>query len=153
MDERDAAYSALPRGGSAAGTSRTDANVDGVRRGAAEQIPRHPGAPRPGPRPAMTARSWIAGAEAMSPTWLDEGKRTPAEEVRTWLVDHFAALLPVSSTTGPKTAGAAPAALERESGGGPAGGPGPPGGPAGSDRRTSAPTCRFVNRPPWQGLP
>lgn len=77
VDEHDAAYSALLRGGSVAETSRTDAIVDGVRRGAAEQILMHLGAPHPGPRLAMMVRSWIASVEAVSLTWLDEGKQPP----------------------------------------------------------------------------
>ncbi|MFI8179209.1 TetR/AcrR family transcriptional regulator [Actinacidiphila glaucinigra] len=121
VDEHDAAYSALLRGGSVAETSRTDAIVDGVRRSAAEQILMHLGAPRPGPRLAMMVRSWIASVEAVSLTWLDEGKRPPAQELRRWLVDHFIALLLVSSTTDQQTAEVALAALERESAGSPAG--------------------------------
>ncbi|MDX3357238.1 TetR/AcrR family transcriptional regulator [Streptomyces sp. ME01-24h] len=121
VDEHAAAYCALLRGGSVAETSRTDAIVDGVRRAAAEQILLHLGAPRPGPRLAMTVRSWIAGVEAVSLTWLEEGKRPSAEELRRWLVDHFLALLLVSSTTDQETAEVALAVLGRESPDSPAG--------------------------------
>ena len=121
VDEHDAAYSALLRGGSVAETSRTNAIVDRVRRSAAEEILGHLGAPAPGPRLAMMVRSWIASVEAVSLTWLDEGKRPPAAELRGWLVDHFVALLLVSSTTDEETARVARTALAQETKGSPAG--------------------------------
>jgi AcrR family transcriptional regulator len=121
VDEHDAAYSALLRGGSVAETSRTNAIVDEVRRAAAEEILGHLGAPAPGPRLAMMVRSWIASVEAVSLTWIDEGKRPAAAELRGWLVDHFIALLLVSSTTDEETAEVARAALAQESKGSPAG--------------------------------
>lgn len=92
MDEHDAGFSALLRGGGAE-TSRTNAIVDGVRRAAAEQILIHLGTPEPGPRLRMMVRVWITEAEAASLIWLDEGKQPPLDELRTWLVDHFVALL------------------------------------------------------------
>jgi AcrR family transcriptional regulator len=121
VDQHDAAYAALLRGGSVAETSRTHAIVDEVRRSAADQILRHLSAPHPGPRLAMMVRSWIAAVEAVSLTWLDEGKRPPADELRGWLVDHFTGLLLVSATTDPETAAIAAATLAQESAGSPAG--------------------------------
>jgi AcrR family transcriptional regulator len=121
VDEHDAAYSALLRGGSVAETSRTNAIVDGVRRAAAVEILGHLGAPEPGPRLAMMVRSWIASVEAVSLTWLDEGKQPPAGELRGWLIDHFVALLLVTSTTDEETARVAQAALAQETKGSPAG--------------------------------
>ena len=121
VDEHDAAYSALLRGGSVAETSRTNAIVDGVRRAAAVEILGHLGAPGPGPRLAMMVRSWIASVEAVSLTWLDEGKQPPAGELRGWLIDHFVALLLVTSTTDEETARVAQAALAQETKGSPAG--------------------------------
>ncbi|WP_328916032.1 MULTISPECIES: TetR/AcrR family transcriptional regulator [unclassified Streptomyces] len=96
VDEHDAAYGALLRGGSVAGTSRTEAIVDEVRRRAAEQVMRHLGVAEPGPRLSLMVRSWIACVEAVSLIWLDEGKEPPRAELRGWLVDHFVALLVVT---------------------------------------------------------
>lgn len=121
VDEHDDAYSALLRGGSVAETRRTTAIVDEVRRAAADEILGHLGRPEPGPRLAMMVRSWIASVEAVSLTWIDEGKQPPAAELRGWLVDHFIALLLVSSTTDEETARAARAALAQETAGSPAG--------------------------------
>ncbi|WP_405587458.1 TetR/AcrR family transcriptional regulator [Streptomyces sp. NBC_01190] len=121
VDEHDAAYGALLRGGSVAETSRTEAIVDDVRRRAVEQVLRHLGVAAPGPRLAMMVRSWIAAVEAVSLTWLDEGKRTPRDELRDWLVDHFTGLLMVTAATDPEAATAAAAALALETPQSPAG--------------------------------
>jgi AcrR family transcriptional regulator len=121
VDEHDAAYGALLRGGGTAETSRTGAIVDGVRSRAAEQVLLHLGVTDPGPRLAMMARSWIACVEAVSLTWLDEGKRTPLGELRDWLVDHFAGLLLVTAATDPEAARTAAAALAQETPDSPAG--------------------------------
>ncbi|MCM2387993.1 TetR/AcrR family transcriptional regulator [Streptomyces albipurpureus] len=106
VDQNDAGFSALLRGGSVVETSRTDTIVDGVRRAAAEQILSHLGADRPGPRLRMLVRTWIAVVEASSLIWLDEGKQPPAHELRAWLVDHLIALLAVSAATDEDVAGA-----------------------------------------------
>jgi AcrR family transcriptional regulator len=119
VDEHDAAYGALLRGGGVVGTSRTDAIVDGVRRRAAEQLLRHLGVAEPGPRLAMMVRSWIASVEAVSLLWLDDGKQPPLPELRAWLVDHFTALLLATAAGDPETAGVAAAALAQESPGSP----------------------------------
>lgn len=66
VDEHDAGFSALLRGGSVAETSRTTAIVDEVRRAAAGQILVHLGVERPGPRLGMLVRTWIAAVEAAS---------------------------------------------------------------------------------------
>jgi AcrR family transcriptional regulator len=121
VDEHDAAYAALLRGGSVAETRRTDAIVDEVRRRAAEEILGHLGAPRPGRRLAMMVRSWIASVEAVSLTWLDEGRQPPAAELRGWLVDHFTGLLLVSAASDPETAEVAARAVGAETPQGPAG--------------------------------
>jgi AcrR family transcriptional regulator len=114
VDEHDAAYGALLRGGSVAGTGRTDAIVDGVRRRAADQVLRHLGVTAPGPRLTMMVRSWIASVEAVSLLWLDAGKQPPLPELRGWLVDHFTALLVATATTEPEAAEAAAYALAQE---------------------------------------
>ena len=114
VDEHDAAYGALLRGGGVVGTGRTDAIVDDVRRRAAEQVLRHLGVTTPGPRLAMMVRSWIACVEAVSLMWLDDGKQPPLPELRAWLVDHFTALLIATAAHDPEAARAAAGALAQE---------------------------------------
>ncbi|MEU8350993.1 TetR/AcrR family transcriptional regulator [Streptomyces sp. NPDC048845] len=114
VDEHDAGFSALLRGGSVADTSQTSAIVDGVRRAAAEQILVHLDVPDPGLRLGMAVRTWIAAVEAASLIWLDEEKQPPAGELRDWLVDHFVALLTATAAGDPQTARVARAALSRE---------------------------------------
>ncbi|WP_267244860.1 TetR/AcrR family transcriptional regulator [Streptomyces sp. PR69] len=121
VDEHDAGFSALLRGGSVAETSRATAIVDEVRREAAEQILIHLGAERPGPRLAMLVRTWIAAVEAASLIWLDEGKQPPAEQLRDWLVDHLVALLTATAATDPETARAVRGLLALERPDGPVG--------------------------------
>ncbi|WP_189529253.1 TetR/AcrR family transcriptional regulator [Streptomyces roseolilacinus] len=104
VDEHDAGFAALLRGGSVAETSRTTAIVDEVRRAAAEQILLHLGVPDPGPRLRLMVRTWIASVEAASLIWLDEGKCPPLDELRGWLVDHLVALLAATAATDPQTA-------------------------------------------------
>jgi len=115
VDEHDAAYGALLRGGSVVGTGRTDAIVDDVRRRAAEQVLRHLGAvPAPGTRLTMMVRSWIACVETVSLLWLDAGKEPPLPDLRGWLVDHFTALLLATAATDPEAAEAAALAFSQE---------------------------------------
>ncbi|WP_299528979.1 TetR/AcrR family transcriptional regulator [uncultured Streptomyces sp.] len=126
--QHDAGFSALLRGGSVAETSRTTAIVDGVRRAAAEQVLLHfggrseaAGPRRAGPRLRMMVRTWIAAVEAASLIWLDEEERTPAGELRGWLVDHLVALLTATAATDPETADVVAELLPLETAGGPAG--------------------------------
>ncbi|WP_351222999.1 TetR/AcrR family transcriptional regulator [Streptomyces sp. NPDC002133] len=121
VDEHDAAFSALLRGGSVAETSRTSAIVDGVRRAAAEQILVHLGVPDPGPRLRMMVRTWIAAVEAASLIWLDEDKQPPAGELRVWLVDHLVALLAATAASDEETAGVVRELLALETPSGPVG--------------------------------
>ncbi|OII66248.1 TetR family transcriptional regulator [Streptomyces sp. CC53] len=121
VDEHDAGFSALLRGGSVAETSRTTAIVDEVRRAAAEQILVHLDVPEPGPRLRMMVRTWIASVEAASLIWLDEGKNPPAGELRAWLVDHLVALLAATAATDPQTAGVLRGLLALEAPDGPVG--------------------------------
>lgn len=119
VDEHDAGFSALLRGGSVVATSRTTTIVDGVRRAAAEQILLHlrDGAPDglpPGPRLRMMVRTWIAAVEAASLIWLDEGKQPPPAELRDWLVDHLIALLVATAATDRETAAVVRALLRLE---------------------------------------
>lgn len=114
VDQHDAGFSALLRGGSVCDTSRTTSIVDEVRRVAAEQILLHLGAERPGPRLRMLVRTWIAAVESASLIWLDEGKRPEADELRDWLVDHLVVLLAATATTDAETATACATVLDQE---------------------------------------
>ncbi|MGX4689847.1 TetR/AcrR family transcriptional regulator [Streptomyces sp. JNUCC 63] len=104
VDQHDAGFTALLQGGSVAETSRTTAIVDGVRRAAAEHILSHLQVTDPGPRLRMTVRMWITAVEAASLIWLDEGKQPPAEELRDWLVEQFAAVMSVTAARDVQTA-------------------------------------------------
>ncbi|MCZ7458013.1 TetR/AcrR family transcriptional regulator [Streptomyces sp. WMMC940] len=121
VDEHDAGFSALMRGGSVAETSRTSAIVDEVRRAAAEQILVHLGVPEPGARVRMMVRTWIAAVEAASLIWLDEDKCPSAGELRDWLVDHLVALLAATAVTDEETAGVVRELLALETRSGPVG--------------------------------
>ncbi|MDI9888383.1 TetR/AcrR family transcriptional regulator [Streptomyces sp. HNM0645] len=121
VDEHDAGFSALMRGGSVAETSRTCAIVDEVRRAAAEQILVHLGVPEPGARVRMMVRTWIAAVEAASLIWLDGDKRPSAGELRDWLVDHLVALLAATAATDEETAGVVRNLLALENPSGPVG--------------------------------
>ncbi|MGW2179935.1 TetR/AcrR family transcriptional regulator [Streptomyces sp. NPDC001732] len=127
VDEHDTGFSALLRGGSVVGTSRTTAIVDEVRRAAAEQILLHLGrfdagtGAAPGPRLRMMVRTWIAAVEAASLIWLDEGKQPAAAELRGWLVDQLLAMLTATATTDPQTASVVEALFTLEAADGPAG--------------------------------
>lgn len=124
VDEHDAGFSALLRGGSVAETSRTTAIVDEVRRAAAEQILLHLGRGdgcAPGPRLRMLVRTWIAAVEAASLIWLDEEKQPVADELRNWLVDQLIALLAATAATDEETASVVAALLPLETASGPAG--------------------------------
>ncbi|MCQ4080352.1 TetR/AcrR family transcriptional regulator [Streptomyces sp. RB6PN25] len=110
----DAGFSALVRGGCVTETSRTTAIIDGVRRGAAEQVFVHLQVEAPGLRLRMAVRSWIAAVEAVSLTWLDEGRRPPADELRDWLVDHFVGILAAAAASDRQTAQVAAALLAQE---------------------------------------
>ncbi|MFJ2721195.1 TetR/AcrR family transcriptional regulator [Streptomyces sp. NPDC087437] len=104
VDQHDAGFTALLQGGSVVETSRTTAIVDGVRRAAAERILSHLEVTDPGPRLRMTVRMWITAVEAASLIWLDEDKQPPAEELRDWLVEQFAAVLTVTAARDAQTA-------------------------------------------------
>lgn len=120
VDQHDAGFTALLRGGSVVSTSRTDAIVDEVRTAAAEQILLHldlagegggdsggadgPEGELPSARLQMTVRTWIASVEAASLIWLDEDKQPPLPELRDWLVDGFVAQLTVTAARDERTA-------------------------------------------------
>ncbi|NNJ08126.1 TetR/AcrR family transcriptional regulator [Streptomyces sp. PKU-MA01144] len=121
VDQHDAGFSALMRGGSVAETSRTSAIVDEVRRAAAEQILVHLGVPEPGARLRMMVRTWIAAVEAASLIWLDEDKHPSAGELRDWLIGHLVALLAATAATDTETARVVRELLALETASGPVG--------------------------------
>ncbi|MEU0393118.1 TetR/AcrR family transcriptional regulator [Streptomyces sp. NPDC006208] len=121
VDEHDAGFSALLRGGSVAETSRTSTIVDEVRRAAADQILVHLGVAAPGSRLRMMVRTWIAAVEAASLIWLDEGKQPATDELRDWLIDHLIALLAATAATDEETAGIITGLMAQESTDGPVG--------------------------------
>ncbi|WP_406145979.1 TetR/AcrR family transcriptional regulator [Streptomyces sp. NBC_01012] len=127
VDQHDAGFSALLRGGSVAETSRTTTIVDGVRRAAADQILLHlgrsgrQGQEPAGPRLSMMVRTWIASVEAASLIWLDEDKRPAASNLRDWLVDHLMALLAVTAASDEETETVVADLLSQETAEGPAG--------------------------------
>ncbi|MPY52746.1 TetR/AcrR family transcriptional regulator [Streptomyces acidicola] len=122
VDEHDAGFSALLRGGSVVETSRTTAIVDGVRRAAAEHVLGHLRVTEPGARLRMTVRMWIGSVEAASLIWLDEGKEPPVDELRDWLVEQFVACLVTTAGRDPQTADVVRAALTAERADGAVGG-------------------------------
>ncbi|WP_241265821.1 TetR/AcrR family transcriptional regulator [Streptomyces boncukensis] len=119
VDEHDAGFTALLRGGSVVETSRTNAIVDEVRRSAADQIFVHLQTPAPGPALRMAVRTWIAAVEAASLIWLDEGKQPPLRELRDWLVDHFIAVATATAARDAEAAALVRGALAVESADGP----------------------------------
>ncbi|MEV6951284.1 TetR/AcrR family transcriptional regulator [Streptomyces sp. NPDC051183] len=96
VDDHGPGFSALMRGGPAAGSSRTNAMVDEVRRAAYEQILSHLGVERPPARLALVVRSWVSLAETTALLWLD-GREIPRAELELQLVHDFAALAAVSA--------------------------------------------------------
>lgn len=121
VDEHDAGFTALLRGGRVVGTSRTTAIVDGVRSAAADRILSHLGVAEPGLRLRMTIRTWISAVEAGSLIWLDEGKQPALDELRDGMLDHFIAMLTATAARDPDAAAALRGALELEEADGPAG--------------------------------
>ncbi|MFI5617405.1 TetR/AcrR family transcriptional regulator [Streptomyces sp. NPDC051567] len=97
VDDHGPGFSALMRGGPAAGSSRTNAMIDEVRQAAYEQILSHLGAQDPPPaRLELVVRSWVSLAESTALIWLD-GRRIPRAELERQLVHDFAALAAVSA--------------------------------------------------------
>ncbi|WP_171115599.1 MULTISPECIES: TetR/AcrR family transcriptional regulator [Streptomyces] len=96
VDEHGPGFSALMRGGPAAGSSTTNALVDAVRQAAYDQILSHLGVEDPPARLELVVRSWISLAESTALIWLD-GRRIPRAELEYQLVHDFAALAAVSA--------------------------------------------------------
>ncbi|MBB1245083.1 TetR/AcrR family transcriptional regulator [Streptomyces durbertensis] len=114
IEEHDAGFTALLRGGSVVETSRTSAIVDEVRRQAAAQILSHLVVEPPGPRLSMTVRTWISSVEAASLIWLDEGKQLPRTELRDLLLDQLMTALVATGARDEQTAGVVRLAAEAE---------------------------------------
>ncbi|MFJ8232205.1 TetR/AcrR family transcriptional regulator [Streptomyces sp. NPDC094448] len=96
VDEHGPGFSALMRGGPAAGSTTTNAMIDEVRQAAYEQILAHLRIGEPPVRLALVIRSWVSLAESTALQWLD-GRRIPRAELELQLVHDFAALCAVSA--------------------------------------------------------
>ncbi|MCB5169303.1 TetR/AcrR family transcriptional regulator [Streptomyces bambusae] len=101
VEEHGPGFSALMRGGPAAGSSRTNAMIDEVRHAAYEQILAHLGVGAPPARLELVVRSWVSLAESTALLWLD-GRRIPRAELELQLVHDFAALMAVSAAYDPE---------------------------------------------------
>ncbi|MEU9758580.1 TetR/AcrR family transcriptional regulator [Streptomyces sp. NPDC047985] len=120
VDEHGPGFSALMRGGPAAGSSTANAVIDGVRQAAYEQILAHLGVDVPSARLELVVRSWVSLAESTALLWLD-GRRVPREELETQLVHDFAALVAVSAAYDTEMAGIVLRVLAQEPADGPFG--------------------------------
>ncbi|MFJ4011933.1 TetR/AcrR family transcriptional regulator [Streptomyces sp. NPDC090026] len=96
VDEHGPGFSALMRGGPAAGSSTASAMIDEVRQAAYTQILAHLGIAEPSPRLALVVRSWVSLAESTALLWLD-GREVPRADLELQLVHDFAALTAVSA--------------------------------------------------------
>ncbi|RSS56172.1 TetR/AcrR family transcriptional regulator [Streptomyces sp. WAC07061] len=104
VDEHGPGFSALLRGGPAAGSSRANAMIDEVRQAAYQQILVHIGVQDPPARLELVVRSWVSLAESTALLWLD-GRRIPRAELELQLVHDFAALAAVSAAYDAEMAG------------------------------------------------
>ncbi|MEU9028274.1 TetR/AcrR family transcriptional regulator [Streptomyces sp. NPDC048383] len=104
VDDHGPGFSALMRGGPAAGSSRANAMIDEVRQAAYEQIVSHIGVQDPPARLELVVRSWVSLAESTALIWLD-GRRIPRAELELQLVHDFAALAAVSASYDAEMAG------------------------------------------------
>ncbi|MGW3329979.1 TetR/AcrR family transcriptional regulator [Streptomyces rubiginosohelvolus] len=120
VDEHGPGFSALMRGGPAAGSSTANAMIDGVRQAAYEQIITHLGVSEPPARLELVVRSWVSLAESTALIWLD-GRRIPREELEKQLVHDFAALAAVSAAYDQEMAGIVLRVLSEEPADGPFG--------------------------------
>ncbi|MFK0115794.1 TetR/AcrR family transcriptional regulator [Streptomyces sp. NPDC090994] len=103
VEEHGPGFSALMRGGPAAGSSAANALIDSVRQAAYEQITAHLRVPEPPARLELVVRSWISLAESTALLWLD-GRRVERAELEVQLVHDLAALMAVSAAHDEETA-------------------------------------------------
>ncbi|MEV6960418.1 TetR/AcrR family transcriptional regulator [Streptomyces sp. NPDC051207] len=96
VEQHGPGFSALVRGGPAAGSSTTNALVGAVRQAAYDQILSHLRVEEPPARLELVIRSWISLVESTALIWLD-GRRIPRAELETQLVHDFAALVAVGA--------------------------------------------------------
>ncbi|GAA2401805.1 TetR/AcrR family transcriptional regulator [Streptomyces glaucosporus] len=120
VEEHASGFSALLRGGSAAGSARTDAVIDEVRQAAYEQLLAHLGIADPGPRLALVIRTWVGVAEATALNWLQE-RSIPRWELERRLVHELLALAAVTAAFDEETAGVFRRVVEQEPADGPFG--------------------------------
>ncbi|MEU6704639.1 TetR/AcrR family transcriptional regulator [Streptomyces wuyuanensis] len=120
VDEHGPGFSALMRGGPAAGTGTTSAVIDGVRHAAYEQIMAHLGVTDPAPRLRLVVRSWVSLAESTALIWL-EGRDVPRAELELQLVHDFAALVAVPAAYDPDMAAVLTRIMQDEPADGPFG--------------------------------
>ncbi|MFF1838121.1 TetR/AcrR family transcriptional regulator [Streptomyces sp. NPDC058231] len=120
VDEHGPGFSALMRGGPAAGSSTANVLIDGVRQAAYEQILSHLRVEEPPARLELVVRSWVSLAESTALIWLD-GRRIPRAELEMQLVHDFAALASVSAAYDTEMAGIVLRVLAEEPADGPFG--------------------------------
>jgi len=113
VEEHGPGFTALLRGGSAVGSSRSVAVIDEVRQAAYEQLLAHLQIDEPGPRLALVLRSWVGLAETTALTWL-EGRNVPRAELELKLVHDFLALTAVTAAGDAETARVLEAVLATE---------------------------------------
>ena len=119
VDQHGPGFTALLRGGSAAGSSRSVAVIDEVRRAAYDQLLHHLGGHEPGPRLSLVLRSWVGLAETTALAWLED-RAMPRGELEVKLVHDFLALTAVTAVGDAETAHVLEAVLATESPDGPA---------------------------------
>ncbi|MEE1939928.1 TetR/AcrR family transcriptional regulator [Streptomyces sp. TRM 70361] len=103
VEQHAPGFSALLRGGSAAGSMRADAVIDEVRQAAYEQLLAHLEVSEPGPRMALVIRSWVGVAETTALSWLEE-RSIPRGELELRLVHELLALAAVTAAFDEETA-------------------------------------------------
>ncbi|MFI8099731.1 TetR/AcrR family transcriptional regulator [Streptomyces sp. NPDC086023] len=120
VEDHGPGFSALMRGGPAAGSSRTNAMIDEVRQAAYDNILAHLGITDPPARLELVVRSWVSLAESTALIWLD-GRKIPRAELELQLVHDFAALAAVSAAYDAEMAGVLVRILSGEPADGPFG--------------------------------
>ncbi len=113
VEQHGPGFTALLRGGSAAGSSRSAAVIDEVRQAAYDQLLVHLRVPEPGPRLSLVLRSWVGLAETTALAWL-EGRAVPRGELEVKLVHDFLALTAVTAVADAETAGVLETVLATE---------------------------------------
>jgi AcrR family transcriptional regulator len=113
VEEHGPGFTALLRGGSAVGSSRSVAVIDEVRQAAYEQVLAHLRIDEAGPRLSLGLRSWVGLGETTALAWL-EGRDVPRAELELKLVHDFLALTAVTAAGDAETARVLEAVLATE---------------------------------------